>query len=382
MRRILVVEPQCKGFEHVRFNSGFLATLHNAYPSALIEFWAESNHLHNVSEQLLNTALARDVLKLKPIELNYPTTPWRRIRWEASLCEAVLHHASATHTSLTAFSSVSSTGLIALKRGMAKHNDVNVVAVPHGVLSGLERFSKRVWNWPLSIRAAVGLSTPRHLRLVALSRSIYGAVGERFDIRPWFHLPHPYIFDSASRCRDAVTGPVRVGILGALRWRIEDYHRVVRNVMRRTSNVQFTLVGHVARLPRQCSDFATYVSGTDSNPVSYGQYETRARRLDYILSITDPVQYRYTASASLLDAFNYCKPGLFLRNPLVDEYSAAMGDIGYLADSVDELEEQLNSIAHAIPIDRYRRQQAAIAGSRKMFDPVFLAPTLKAALQE
>ncbi len=382
MTRILVVEPQCKGFEHVRFNTGFLATLHYAYPSAAIEFWAEPSHLRNVSEQLRNTPLTPDILIFKPVRLDFPTSPWRRIRWETSFCAAALQHAVATHTSLTAFSSVSSTGLIALKHEMTKHNDIRVVAVPHGVLAGLEHFTKRVWNFPLSIRAAVGLTTPRNLRLIALSRSIYRAVGERYDIRPWFHLPHPYLFDAVSTNGNVAAGPVRVGILGALRWRIEDYHRVVRNVMQRTGNVKFSLVGHVARLPRQCRDFSTYVSGTDNQPVSYGQYEQRAKGLDYILSIADPAQSRYTASTTLLDAFNYCKPGLFLKNPLVDEYSATMGDIGYVANSLDELEDQLSSIAHDIPIDRYRHQQSAIAGSRKVFDPAVLAPTLKAALTE
>ena len=70
-----------------------------------------------------------------------------------------------------------------------------------------------------------------------------------------------------------------------------------------------------------------------------------------------------------VDALSFGKPGIYLRNPFVEHYFERMGDIGYLCDSLDQVQETVESILLRFPLERYRAQRRAVGKGRRLFAP-------------
>jgi hypothetical protein len=49
---IVLIEPQCWGFEHAAFNSALLATVLRTFPGSSISFVAEEDHLTDVRKRV------------------------------------------------------------------------------------------------------------------------------------------------------------------------------------------------------------------------------------------------------------------------------------------------------------------------------------------
>jgi len=123
------------------------------------------------------------------------------------------------------------------------------------------------------------------------------------------------------------------------------------------------------------------VDGVGTEPVSRDEYRRRARSITHAVFLSTAAHYRHTASNGILDAFNFQKPIICLRNPLVDEYTAAMGEIGYCLDTFEELKAAVLALSRQFPAIRYREQVKAIAGRRAQYAPSNLAGQFRSAVE-
>jgi hypothetical protein len=379
--KVLVVEPQCRGFEHAQFNAALLASC-AAAGHGVVDFWGDREHLRSVRGLLARKGLG-DVSPETPIEAPVTGNLRRRMQEESALLDGALacarRHGPDT---VLLLASISSTGLLALERRPASGaRPGRTVAIPHSVLAGIDKLEKRFWNWPLSIRAALRGPSAGDVVLVALSRTILDAASRYAPRQRWAYLPHPYLFEETAPVQDPPRRPIRIGLFGALRFRLREYAAVVEAVMRSSCGVRFELIGHLQGRGRYEDVLASHVEGVRRRPLSYDEYDRRARSVDYAMILADASQHRFTASASLLDAFNFAIPGIYLRTPLVDEYCASVGDIGHVLDSVEEVVHTVLTLDRRQDEARYAAQRRAILAGRRQFTPTALVPSLNQVLQ-
>ena len=92
--------------------------------------------------------------------------------------------------------------------------------------------------------------------------------------------------------------------------------------------------------------------------------------------------YRVGASTSFLDAISSVKPGIYLRNPYLEECFAKMGDIGYLCDTIDDVRACMRSVLNEFPTSRYVRQCRTIFTTRHIFDPAAIRTRFHTIVEE
>ncbi len=157
---IIAIEPQCVGFEHVKFNAAFLSTLALAYPDDEIRFYSEASHGTSVIETC-NAHRAAAVRQCADLEWPaWSPLAWRKYSQESALCSQILNRAASEEARLIVFCSVSSGIVLALK---------NLLPLPLSKQSSLSltrsylkpKAQQRFWNWPVQISAALRAQCPR-----------------------------------------------------------------------------------------------------------------------------------------------------------------------------------------------------------------------------
>jgi hypothetical protein len=102
-----------------------------------------------------------------------------------------------------------------------------------------------------------------------------------------------------------------------------------------------------------------------------------SKKINYALFFHKRDNYRLSASGVFFDAISYLKPIIALRNPFFEYYFQIMGDIGYLCDSYEEMENLILKIVENKPNERYLKQQKNILNGRKKLNFQNIAEKLK-----
>jgi hypothetical protein len=294
--------------------------------------------------------------------------------------------AAAARARFVLLSSVSEQGLLAVKLLLTRSRlSIPFLAVPHSVLASLRvRQSRRPWAWALELRQILRLPHPEQLHYIALGESIYRNLqmhDPQFAVHfspielAWFwkyrETPEPPLEPST----------VRFGYFGAAnKGGIDLFHRLALKMPQKSHPAEFVLVGY---LPSE-TDALRYgrdIGGVSTAPLSPDEYDARASSVTYLVWAANPDNYRLAASSSFLDALSYVKPGLYLRNDYVEYYFKQMGDIGYLCNSHEEIEDMARSLVAKFPRERYLEQCRNIVRGRSIFEPAIVGNQLRTIVE-
>jgi len=386
MKRIIMVEPQCWGFEHASFNAAFLDMGLLAYPEAQIVFMGEQEHLIRVRE-----ILARyDSQASKRVEWGIISIPkrnatgWFRFLRERGEVESIIRYAKARQAQLLVFTSITNTGVLALKfRIYRRKLNFPVMTVMHGMLARIAgRLPHKPWNWVFDLRGVLRLPQPGPLWYLVLADSIYHAVAKAqpalvthfksIDLPNFGYddLPEKQNIDIQQR-------KLIFGFLGTgnITKGIGSFAQMAQECQQSDKQVEFLLVGYLSKW-RDNADYSC-ITGVTEQPLSIEEYQQRALSLTYVINTSNPEYYRWGVSSAFLEALFYGKPGIYLRNSYVEYCFSLMGDIGYLCDSYEEMLDTIKSIILEFPSVRYGRQVENIRNGRVILTPKALAPRLR-----
>ncbi len=108
-------------------------------------------------------------------------------------------------------------------------------------------------------------------------------------------------------------------------------------------------------------------------PLSSEAYMQRGQSVTYAVTCSPYDWYRLRANASFLDTLQCGKPGIHLRNPYIEMWFERMGNIGYLCDSIAEMDAIMRDIIAGNRRDEYAQQQETILQKRYMLSPEHIA---------
>ena len=368
---IVLYDPVCSGTEHAPFNAALLATFDAAYPHRPMVFFGEAEHLQEVRGLLWPDMAGR----IQWRELKIPARHERK-RWpmDRAICATVFREAAGLAASHVVACSTTESSLAAVRLQSAfRRLRFTVAVVHHGRLATL--MGSR------STRALLGLKIPSGLRHIVLGCGIRRAVlrGVPSLAGRLFAIHHPYLFRDASCQGLAEGGPLRFGFLGlgSKAKGIESFARLSAEGMR----AEFEIVGQLAEDCRGDEALRRLVAGGAAERVlGRALYEERVAQLSFAVFPYERAAYELVSSGAILDAFAALKPCIVLRNPVFEEYFAAMGDIGYLCEDFDHLRRVVREIVERPPVERYALQCASICRGRRIFEPASVAAELRAAL--
>lgn len=136
---------------------------------------------------------------------------------------------------------------------------------------------------------------------------------------------------------------LNVGTIGILNEHkgSDSYLRLIRSINARHLPITFHTVGHIQCDPEPFRKEGVVMASRTNEPLPPAQFADAVSNLDYLLFFYGKDKYRLTASGALLDAVRFRKPIIALRNEYFDYFFSKFGKVGYLADSIEEMERLL-----------------------------------------
>lgn len=353
-RSLVLLEPQCQGFEHAPFNSALLKALELSDIFTRIYFMSEYSHFRLVEATHY---------RKNPIYQILSGNKLLRFIQEALL---TLYISARNFISKDAvmFSSVTKTNLLTLGFAnlfFSKKNKINVII--HSILSEVE-----IQNRFFSVRSMISFYLSTGGTLFVLGDSIEKNCKPKFNgsqrIRS---IPHYYNVAGANETLKSHDFQY-FACMGVLTKSAENLKKLTRfspsidkkfvKIVGFTSNVDL-----VKDLPFD----------VPTSPIERSKYEYLISNSTFTLSVIDSKRYRYTASGTFLDSVFIGKPGIYLRNDFVAYYFDRYGDLGYLCNNMRDVHSIMYQLSSGELCDTsfYQHCLENIIKARKHFEPSF-----------
>ncbi|MFT6002978.1 MAG: hypothetical protein ACJAR8_001681 [Bacteroidia bacterium] len=131
--------------------------------------------------------------------------------------------------------------------------------------------------------------------------------------------------------------------------------------MSKFSNLKFRTVGLVtAEIIPYKNDYVQEISGNKSENepfyLSREDYVSELQKLDYVLFFFPSDEYVMRASGAVMDFVGFLKPIIALKHPLFDYFTDTFGDIGYICDTMEEMQEVIADLSKKTPESLARYQ--------------------------
>jgi hypothetical protein len=355
-------------------------------------FLGEPGHSAHV-RALLEAQAPKEAARVEWRELVIPprqASGPRRVRGEWNAIRRTLGTASRTTASLVLFTSATEIGFLLLKVQLTTSRfTIPVLAVMHGVLATIVPGAPRKRLASIrGMRLVFRLPHPRQLRYVALGESILRSLKElqpgaaRHTVA--FEIPFSWTVHALQEDRTLPPSPVLFGYFGVSGGRGKGFDRFLRladEIRAEFPEARFMMVGHLSTETDRMR-FGAAQEDFPSVPLTQAEYARRAQLVTYAVSVTDPSVYRVGASTSFLDAISSIKPGIYLRNPYLEDCFLKMGDIGYLCDTLDDVRTCMRSVLNEFPTSRYVRQCRNIYTMRTMFEPAAISTRFHSIVED
>ncbi len=385
VHKILIIEPQCWGIEHVEVNTALLSTFLEAFPEAEIDFRAEQTHLSLVSTN--NHLKIPTSSHLKFYSIIIPPRghgETRRFLYEIKLTYQIFKIIKQNNFLNVLYASITGAGLWSLKAFLLFNPRVSIVAIPHIILNSIVTTPPitRPWNFFFWFRWCIGTWNPKRLNYLLLGEFIKKEV---IKILPKLKnnlktIDIPYHFDESKEQPFFGNRPVRFGSLGASRLQKRtDLFFQLANIVHtdpHNSQVEFILVGNLDNNEPVEPNTTNVRVPFPREIIGRTDFEFWALKVDYTIFCYDASAYRFASSGSFFDSLFFLKPIISLKTPFIEYYFNLLGDIGYLCDDMNEMIDIVTRISTNFPSERYKSQVENMRKGRIKFTPPVLAMRL------
>lgn len=223
--------------------------------------------------------------------------------------------------------------------------------VCHGELEilspeGRNHFSCLMLPIALLFKFAFYLRTVSQIKFILLSKNVLEnllAYQPQLNRSDFIAVEHPYFF-SEYASNKKIDGPLVLGTLGVntieknsdklfeLAAGLEPYIR--------SGDIKISTTGPIKFNLEKCKNVnLVEINNNSSTMISRKDYEHLISKLDLVLFFYENDRYKLTASGALLDAINYKKPIIALKNSLFNYYFKSFGEMGILCENIEEMQE-------------------------------------------
>jgi hypothetical protein len=130
---------------------------------------------------------------------------------------------------------------------------------------------------------------------------------------------------------------------------------------------QFRLIGHVTDSRIKISELTNfiYLSSNSNKPLNIVTFLNDSNSINYSVFCFPINSYQLSCSATFYDALSLIKPIIALKNSFFDFYFNELGDIGYLCETIEDIELLILNLLENFDKDRYENQCRNILLSRE-----------------
>jgi hypothetical protein len=364
-----IIEPTYGRHDHAAINAALSKAVALAFPNEDIVFAASPLHRRHIEQsRLLPPHISAMDIAVPPpggISLRRFAAQWQAIRamLRYHRPRAVILLSSGPET------------FFAVRAIVAAFSNVTLYVILHGNLNDAVGWRSRDPRRRLFDYRS-GLVVARHprIKLVVLEEHIRAAA-IRLGLAPaeaFLTWPLPLNEEEINQgaALRAGSAPVRIAFIGAAT-RNKGFDKFLALVRSLRDHAPATPRAYDFRfIGARIEDFPEAVSAGIEMPAHPLQREEFIRRLsdiDYVVMPFSTDSYELTASASLLDCVSQAKPVISLNLAGVSALAAQYGDIGFVCESMAEMQDLLSSspaVSDPIAYDEFRARLKTIGASR------------------
>jgi len=372
---IIICEPYCIDYEHVDVNSALINTINIAYPASRILFLGDAAHISGV-EKLIKYHAPNITIEYLPINIfSRNLSSIKRLPKDYALFKNIFELSVYRKAQMIIFSSILSTGLVAIKRLNSTYKKRPIVIVPH---SPLELINRRPSFRPTEIlfwfRFHFLSLNSSNITYMLLGRSIEDELRQLFPKMKnrTMSIDMPYYFYESQDYVPWFDNIVRFGSFGAGHRNkgtdlFIDLARATKEIVVDNKS-EFVLIGFLKDNSLKEMNLQYVTIPSSDAPLNRSDYDDYANKIDYAVYLYNENSYKLTASAAFFDAVSYLKPIITLRNPFFEYYFNKIGDIGYICESVDEIANLVKYLIENKPKDKYLEQVQNLLDGRSLIN--------------
>ncbi len=350
---IIFAELQMQGDKHVHVNSGLLNIIVSTFNNQDVVVFSDSKHKYELLKYVkCNKGLKFITFQYTGLkELRKSATIAKVIRESYLACKIFLA-AKKNKSEVVIFASAFPFTALVLNFFSWLFNQRTIIAF-HGDIGVLNLKRNKITTIIFKYVIKLFFRT-RQDNLFAL---FYGKTiaEELFRAFPSFNsrniitIDHPYNYDSklviddSGKDNSIVIANIGTGLMNKNSHLLYQLAEVQKHNID-GNKVKFIQVGNVSEDVMSFSN--EYVDILNSNEfIPFDVFERNLMKADYfIYFFKKSSYYDFCPSGTFFDAIKYRKPIISLRNPFFEYYFNELGNIGYLCNTVEEMNELINQI--------------------------------------
>jgi hypothetical protein len=363
---IIVSELYREGEEHVPINASLLCMLSKIYSDQPVVFWSSTSHSNAVQRFIESKGISLQNVTFQQVaslHIGLPISSYMK----KVMCEILnvkrlhstirhLQPAQVFYLSISPFTSC-------VFHKFIYDNSYRARIVLHGDLEFIRLNTTRLRNYLGRCLRMAFRSASKNLSYIVLDHLIKKNLVKTGLINAGriISLPHPYIFnDHFLNYNDEnapVIPPVHIGMIGVAS--MEKNSQLLFGLADRLRNeclsgkVIFTIIGKNENISDAYQNEYVEIVGKEGM-VTRPVFEQQIGSIHFSIFFYSNEAYQLSSSGALLDAIEFEKPLIALRNDLFESIFSEAGEIGYLCNSVDEMYDLIIRFSGGnMDIDRY-----------------------------
>ena len=355
---MVLIEMQCKDWEHNRVNAGIIKMIKSAFPTEKIKLYAEEKHIAE-----LNKINAKEGIQVESVPIDF--ADWRQAdqdshgKYEKLLNNIIMQEPESREVILLSCNK----GIVLACDKISKkypHRIIHVIL--HAAAEEIVHYQGRTLKgmaWrilcdiyhkrlpsrqPISMKECMEKCDSQNCRFIIYSpnykNGLQGKLSDHIMEKMTF-LHHPF-FDSQLTHADKDKEKIEIGIYG---------QAVNQNAVEivKTYNLYYdndsVLFQVMAKRDHELLAMKNVKRMFEEDYVSNEDLEYAINDLDYILVPYNNEQYVVTASGIFCDAVSQGRPLLMLNSPYLKFYNKY--GIGFMEDSIDAMAQKIAKLEKA-----------------------------------
>lgn len=377
---MIIVEFMKDNYDHLDGNMAMIAIYLEKYKNEKLHLFCGLKHYENIIVGLKNNNINyQNIVHHEIKAINKIIKDYSFILYQWKIIKKIFNFAKKNNEYNLLFLFTTTFSLYYIKLFSLFNSKLNVRTVIHGDIEKID-IKKYVQNSLknkiltflyllfFGLKNPLLLPTPNNLKFIIFGESIKNNV---LKILPRLKnqiiaIPHPYLYNPKLINTNLDINKINIGVIGICAKQKNSI--VLKKLINKLNiikekNFQILFSGRI--IDDELYDMAKKSTFISQNTVSKEMLTDLERnetilKMDYAMFTYNLNSYKYTASGAFIDAINFEKPIIALQTDYIQYYFNKYGNIGYLCNSYEELEETLLNILTNPSVEEYKLQQQNI----------------------
>ena len=375
---MIIVEYISNGYKHSDVNAATIAIFINKHPEEKIHLFCGDLYFEIIQKLLQeNSVNCKNIVHhyIKPFSKQ--VRDYKMMLFDFFIVSKIFKWAEENNERNILFLYTSTFMLYYVKLFCQFNKNINVQSIVHGDLERVDlfayakSFSKgRIWQFLYALffglRIPLMLRTPQNLKYIVLGENV---LNNAIKLLPNLKnsisiLPYPYFYNFVEKHTPFKNKKVRFCVCGLTSERKNV--PVLKNLIKffdeendNNMNIELAFGGIIMdnNFYNEIKNKSYIDKSTFSKAMIPAEIRDNAlKNADYAL-VTYPFNsYKLVANGSFMDAVNMETPIIATRNNYIEYYFKKYGNIGYMFNSYEELQNKVKNIIQEFPYQEYEIQ--------------------------